>query len=247
MNATPSPGEEVHRGILDMLVASAAPGCRSFAELLEHVPGAYPADVAAALTRVTALRLVDAATHARLTRDRGQVSAATGAGEAWELVLPEPHPLDYDWRWDQRTAGRLLAHCLSASSRDDTVALLGTPTLMHAAATSPLHRRWVLLESSAATTAVLAEISPGDVICCDLTRDELPSLDADVVVADPPWYPEHSRAFLWAAAQLTRTGATVLLAQPAAATRPGVLAERAELLAFAHAADWICSGSVPAH
>ena len=107
---------------------------------------------------------------------------------------------------------------------------------MHAAAASALHRRWVLLESSAATTAVLAEISPGDVVCCDLTRDELPSLDADVVVADPPWYPEHTRAFLWAAAQLTRTGAAVLLAQPAAATRPGVLAERAELLEFAHAA-----------
>lgn len=153
MNATPSLGEEVHRGVLDVLMASAAPGCRSFAELLEHVPGAYPPDVAAALTRLTrltALRLVDAATHARLTRNRGQVSAATAAREAWELVLPEPHPLDYDWRWDQRTAGRLLAHCLRASSRDDTVALLGTPTLMHAAATPARHWRWVLLESSAA-------------------------------------------------------------------------------------------------
>lgn len=248
MNATPSLGEEVHRAVLDMLVASTAPSCHSFAELLKHVPGAYPPEVAAALERLAALRLVDAGTSARLTQACGDLCGAAGAGEAWELVLPVPHPLDYDWRWDQRTADWLLDRCLRLSRRDDTIALLGTPTLMYAAATSVLPRRWMLLESSAATTAVLAEISPGDVICCDLTRDELPSLDATVVAADPPWYPEHSRTFLWAAAQLTRTGATVLLAQPAAATRPGVLAERAELLAFARAAGLdlvrVCPGAL---
>ncbi|GEM_PF-892542 len=236
MTITTDLGEEVHRGVLEVLVASAAPACQSFAELLERVPGAYPPDVAGALQRLTALRLIDDATCTRLTRDRGHWTAAAGTGEAWELVLPEPHPLDYDWRWERRTVSQLLDRCLRLSRRDDMIALLGTPTLLHAAATSAMPRRWVLLESSLATTAALAGIAPGDVICCDLARDHLPPLDAKVVVADPPWYPEHSRAFVWAAAQFTRPGATVLLAQPAAVTRPGVLRERAELLAFAHAA-----------
>lgn len=38
--------------------------------------------------------------------------------------------------------------------------------------------------------------------------------------------------FLWAAARVSQPGAAILLAQPAVATRPGVLAERAGILAF---------------
>lgn len=238
------PSEEVHRGVLDVLVAYAAPRSQTLAELLDYLPGAYPGDVITALDRLAVLHLVDAETRARLTRDPGQASTtastadAAEAGEvreAWELVLPDPHPLDFDWRWGQRTAAQLLMHCLRLSRAGDTIALLGTPTLLHAAAASPQPRRWVLLEASPATTAALAKIAPGDVVRCDLARDELPFLDARVVVADPPWYPEHARVFLWAAAQLTRAGARILLAQPAVATRPGVLAERADVLAFARA------------
>jgi len=69
---------------------------------------------------------------------------------------------------------------------------------------------------------------------CGLATDELPGMRARVVVADPPWYPERIRVFLLAAARLTSPGATILLAQPAVATRPGVLPERAGILAFAH-------------
>ena len=68
----------------------------------------------------------------------------------------------------------------------------------------------------------------------DLVTDELPDMRARVVVAGPPWYPGHTRVFLWAAARLTSPGVTILLAQPAVATRPGVLPERAGILAFAH-------------
>lgn len=57
---------------------------------------------------------------------------------------------------------------------------------------------------------------------CDLITGQLPDLSARMVVADPPWYPEHTRTFLWASAHLSIPGATVLLAQPALATRPGI-------------------------
>jgi hypothetical protein len=231
-----NPSEVVHRGALDLLVAHAAPRCQTLAELLAHLPGVYPGDVIVVLERLAALQLVDTETRARLTQtphDPAEVTDA--ASEPWEQLLPAPHPLDYDWRWAQHTTRQLLAHCLALSRPGETIALLGTPTLLHTTLTSWQPRKWVLLEASPATTTALATISPDDVIHCDLARDDLPALDARVVVADPPWYPEHTRVFLWAAAQLSRAGATVLLAQPAVATRPGVLAERAELLAYARA------------
>jgi hypothetical protein len=40
-----NPSDEVHRSVLDVLVAYAAPRCQTLAELLDYLPGAYPGDV----------------------------------------------------------------------------------------------------------------------------------------------------------------------------------------------------------
>ena len=224
--AQPDPA---HAGALAVMVASAAPRCRSLAALLRRVPGAYPGDVLAAVDRLAADRLLDPATCRRL---RHPGSTGQENQEA-SLPLPAPHPLDYDWRWDPRTARMLLARCLRATRPGDTIALLGTPTLL-AAVVGRHERHWLLLEASEATATALASQYPAEVIRCDLASDELPQLHAQAVVADPPWYPGDTRVFLWAAARLSVPGAVVLFAQPTPATRPGVLGERAGILSFAH-------------
>jgi hypothetical protein len=53
------------------------------------------------------------------------------------------------------------------------------------------------------------------------------------VVLDPPWYPGHIRGFLWAAAQVSGAGATILASLPPAGTRPRASAEVAEVLLWA--------------
>jgi hypothetical protein len=225
---------EVHRSVVDVLVAHAAPHCASFGELLGHLPGVYPAEAVASLNRLGALRLVDPAAWARLDPAAQPICGPDEDGR--DQILPQPHPLDYDWRFGQFTAELLQKRCVQLTKPGETIALLGTPTLLMAASGNIRGRRWVLLEASAGTVGFLNQTAPGDVLRCDLAHDELPDLTAQVAVADPPWYLAHARIFLWAATRLTAPGATVLLAQPAVATRPGVLAERAELFAWADAA-----------
>lgn len=232
MNPPAPPAEVIHAGTLAVMIASTAPGCRSLAELLERVPGAYPGEILAIADQLADDWLLDPGTRQRLHSravPHGGDMADTG------VPLPAPHPLDYDWRWSARTVRELLARCLRLTRPADTIALLGTPTLLAATADRYHQRHWVLLEASS-TAAALAAACPGQVLRCDLASDELPELGAQVVVADPPWYPADTRSFLWAAARITRPGAAVLLAQPAPATRPGVLAERAAILSFAHQA-----------
>jgi len=223
----------VHADTLAVMVAGAAPRCRSLAGLLRRVPGAYPGEVMAVVDQLAADRLLDPGTRQRL---RSRSSAGDGGGDESQeggVLLPAPHPLDYDWRWDPVTVQKLLARCIQVTRPGDTIALLGTPSLL-AAPAGCRERHWLLLEASEATTAVLASQCPGQVVRCDLASGDLPRLSAQAVVADPPWYPGDTRAFLWAAAQLSADGAVVLLAQPGLATRPGVLAERAGILSFGH-------------
>ena len=72
-----------------------------------------------------------------------------------------------------------------------------------------------------------------DARLCDLRRDGLPDEKSAVVVVDPPWYREHERLFLWAAAQLCQPGGSVLVSVPAEGTRPGVKVDREDALAWA--------------
>jgi hypothetical protein len=225
---------QVHQSAIEVLIACTANDSPTFGELLARLPGVCPSDAAAALERLTARQVIDPAAAERLN-PRGGLSAVSGALLAGhdDDVLPQPHPLDYDWRFTSDTARWLSDRCVQLSEQGDTIALLGMPTVLKAAAARPHGRRWALLEASTATTAVLEKAAPRAVLRCDLARDDLPHLAARVVAADPPWYPDHTRVFLWAAAQISRIGATILIAQPGAGTRPGILAERSELLAYA--------------
>ncbi len=243
MNSPAPSAGAVHAGALSVMIASAAPGCQNLAELLDRVPGAYPGEVVAIADQLAGDRLLDPGTRHRL---HNRPAAADGETAGAGVPLPAPHPLDYDWRWSARTVRELLAQCLRLTRLADTIALLGTPTILAAAASDCRQRRWVLLEASGATTAALASACPGQVLRCDLASDDLPDLGARAVVADPPWYPADTRSFLWAAARITRPGAAVLLAQPAPATRPGVLAERAAILSFAHQAGLEVTAAHPA-
>jgi hypothetical protein len=233
--------DTVHADALAVMIASAAPRCRSLAALLRRVPGAYPGDVLATVDWLAANWLLDPATSRRL-----RTPASPGEeNQEDRTLLPDPHPLDYDWRWDPRTVRMLLARCIRATRPGDTIALLGTPTLL-AAAAGHHERHWLLLEASEATAAALASTDPARVVRCDLAVDELPLLHAQAVVADPPWYTADTRVFMWAAARLSVPGAVVLLAQPTPATRPGVLDERASILSFAHRTGLDITGLHPA-
>ena len=220
--------EHVYQATISAMLAHHAPHCATFLDALRSVPGLYPTEVVKVLESLAARQLIDAATFLRLrpTRFAGGVPGA----HRNDTSLPIPHPLDYDWRFEDDTARELLQRCVRATQAGDTVVFLGTPSLFREAASSSQDgRAFYLLERSEETVSALRSmehVHAGRVMRCDLARDDLPLLEAKVVVADPPWYASDTRLFLWAAARLSRPGAEILLAQPSIGTRPGVLAER---------------------
>jgi hypothetical protein len=196
-----------------------AQGVHDFDELVRALPGVYPSLVEDGLNRLLgAGTLAPDAHRTALSRasHRRLPSKASGS------VLPPPHPLDFDWRYAPEAIDDLLGRTLAATKPGDTVVLLGTPSLYLAAYQRRLDRRFVLIDYSSVILDRLASAGPpGTLHVRDLILDRIPDLSAAAVVADPPWYPEHIDAFLWAAASCARSGAPLFITLPAPGTRPG--------------------------
>lgn len=153
--------------------------------------------------------------------------------------LPVGHPLDYDWRFTESTREALLARATALTEPGDLVAYFGTPTLFADAASGLPDRRHVLVDANAAMVAALQRrLGTEAAIRLRLGVDAAPPLSADLVVMDPPWYLTDTLTFLAAAAVSVRHGGHAVLSQPTEATRPGVAAERVELLEAGTLLGW---------
>lgn len=148
-------------------------------------------------------------------------------------ILPLPHPLDYEWRFDPQTRLTLAQRCEQLAGAHGPIALLGTPTL--APALRNHAGEVLLLDSNARLIVTLADacrLGPIQWAASDLATFSPPRPwrhHAAVVVCDPPWYPEGFATFLCAAAQLVRPGGAVLISVPDVLTRPTVADELADL------------------
>lgn len=153
--------------------------------------------------------------------------------DALDEILPLPHPLDYEWRYDPHTRLLLAELCKQHAGTCGPIALLGTPTL------APVlrdHRGDVLLlDTNAALLTALSGASQIGTIryaAAEIGRFSPPrewQHRAAVVVCDPPWYPQGLATFLRTATRLVRPRGTIFLSVPDLLTRPSAARELAEL------------------
>jgi hypothetical protein len=152
-------------------------------------------------------------------------------------ILPLPHPLDYEWRFDPRARLMLAQRCEQLAGTYGSIALLGTPTL--APALRGRAGGVLLLDTNACILSALADagqLSTIQWVATDIATFNPPwqwRHRATVVVCDPPWYPDGFATFLWAAAQLVCPGGTVLISVPDVLTRPSVADELGDLRSLA--------------
>lgn len=153
--------------------------------------------------------------------------------------LPEPHPHDYDWRFDTATAQRLANIALRESAPEGNILLLGTPSVLVELLYSHEAPHTILLDRNPSLIEYLSRfhlpplfsLVEHDLLSGSLWRGD--SL-VDVVLCDPPWYVEHYAAFLAQAAYVSRIGARILVSLLPPNTRPGAIVDRWEIMEIAH-------------
>lgn len=202
-----------------------------FDGLVRALPGVHPDDV-----RRTLGNLQASGQHKSPQRIQGlHVESLRG--------LPAPHPLDYDWRFSTATVRELAGRASVLTPRCGAIALLGIPSLFGELREKRPDARLMLADRSAPSVDAVASIFKSEqLIVCDLLSTSLPSVSADVVIADPPWYPEFFDAFTWAAARMIPIGGHLLLCGPNHGTRPGATTEWEQIGRYAESLGFELSG-----
>lgn len=227
---------------LRSLIAWHAKPMMSLSDVCRLAHGAYPTEVHA---------------QAAILRGLGQIGsdaqllhhnpAARSPLEVANSLLPLPHPRDFEWRFSRAGCDAISAAISSTvRSSDATVALLGTSGYAeHLARTNPpFQARLFELRSDAC--AVIDQLGAIAVTVGNIARTwRLFPNTFDCIVADPPWYPETVKLFVQAAAGLLRDGGTLFLCTPGLTTRPGLPAERLDMLRSAAADGLILDQLLP--
>jgi len=202
---------EVDRLVRESLTAA------TFADLLEELPSIDPLTVWQSLER-------------QVAHDECATAFSLPASEVRSpSPLPIAHPLNFDWRYSEETNDDLVRRLSAATASGDAIGYLGAPTTWRAARRSMPDRRHVLFDRDAARHAETG--AEAHVVA--IGRQTLPTIPLGAAVVDPPWYPEYHDAFLAAAASIVAIGGVVYVSFPPPLTRPGVLAERANIVDYA--------------
>jgi hypothetical protein len=210
-------------------------GPHSFMRLAMCAQGLYPSDLATLLKE-------EVLSGGILFREGKyglpSLGAPKGLGSAGNLLeLPEPHPLDYDWRFTADTTERMALRILSETPGAGHIALVGTPSLINKIPHGRSDCRVTLVDGNEELVTYLARQQQHPGLTCkyvDLTLGPA-KLDepSNVVMCDPPWYVEYYAAFLAQAAVIAEIGATVFISLLPLCTRPESERDRQEIFNIA--------------
>ncbi len=221
---SPAYYEELRRAVEVLLRGNEACG----AEILKQAEGAFPSDVLRVLTLLADQELSNPHAQSVLKNLRDSLATASGARLADDL-LPEPHPLDFDWRFSSSCL-----HFLGGRAElqgNMKICILGAPSLFRYLARRG--RDVTLYDKNSLAIKRLTDGGFEGANECDLFEMEAGKELFDVVVADPPWYLEHYEAFLRVASAVISHGGYLLLSVLPRFTRTEASADRQRILELA--------------
>jgi SAM-dependent methyltransferase len=128
-----------------------------------------------------------------------------------DQLIASPHPLDFDWRFDEPTIAKLYE-----ALRTKNVLALGAPSI---ARRLEANGGQVLLVDRQPVQGVQNQL------VADVSTLEIPRSDFDIVIADPPWYPRYLNDWASIGGRFVRPGGEVLISVWPPETRPGAAVE----------------------
>jgi hypothetical protein len=209
---------------VDALAAKLVTHSPTFEAFVVAMPGVLPDEA------LSALRRIPGAAAARLIAD-AQVDRASDLIDQGAL-LPLPHPLDSEFRFDNQTAEILARALVESTSDGDELLLIGVPSVAVVLAGLDVDRRIRFLGPDNSVTSAVRLAFKDD----RLLLHQGEGRTASAALVDPPWYRGPMHELIRVCASGCRPGALMNLILPPAGTRPEVVADREAFLGFANEA-----------
>ena len=220
-----------------LVLSAIAQGAHTLEKIARTCGGLYPLELCSVIETLIQNNKVSVSRgryHLLSTEKAGGDSMHARNLGFYDAELPNPHPHDYDWRFDTATSQRLARMAIHESAPNGTVLLLGTPSILVEPVYSQNAPRTILIDWSKEMIDYLTRFHLPDsfyLVKHDVLADQfrLANADIKVVVADPPWYPEYYTAFLAQAAAVAEVGARIVVCLLPPNTRPGAVRDRWEI------------------
>jgi hypothetical protein len=217
----------------DWVLRGIAEGCRTFGDLIYRLPGVYPTVAVEGLHRLAArgaVPMLEAMGMAAQARRPAGTDIASLAADG----LPVPHPLDFDWRFTDDAVTSLLAEAHLLSRHRGALGVVGAPSVALRAGRELGARGVIVYDMNQSVLSALRR-SGANVFGCrgDILGAMPPPARLDVVVTDPPWYLDELCGALRFCRAICRVGGFILASIPPLGTRPGIQAEREQLISSA--------------
>jgi hypothetical protein len=141
--------------------------------------------------------------------------------------MPDPHPLDFDWRFTRET----VAHLVAITANAKRILVVGAPSV--AAELSRIGRVFVCIDRQPCYLPMLA----GQYHSLDLRYDAIRTLNLglfDAAILDPPWYPDDARIWITQVLPLIESAGSIFFSMWPSDVRDGAVAERIKLTELAN-------------
>jgi hypothetical protein len=213
---------------VDGWILAAVPGDNTtLASLLRALPGVYPGEALASLHRLDANGFLPAGILSTVLREVARRPVPRRVDSEPHRGVRLEHPLDYEWVFSHLGKQAILDEIDHlADGKTWTVLSMGCPSVFRLGSDSRRHK-FQLLDKNAAAWGQLSEAQLLTNI--DLVHCEIPAMEIDAAVVDPPWYNEFYKLFIWSATMLMRTGGKILLSVPQEGTRPSCVQDLATI------------------
>lgn len=221
---------------IDNLTIETAKKTSDFYEYICNMQGVHPVDILNSLKRVFNSRSIG-----RKEYDQAILSAQSKRitkKDDSDNMLPVPHMVDYDWRFSRQGISTFTKRINSIIAKTDVKAIvfIGSPSLFkYYCSYEFVNIQFYLVDFNANQHIKKSELrSNQHVIDCNIHYDlpaeiKLDSIKADVIVMDPPWYPEYYERFFEICVKVSHIGSIVLGVYPPEMTRSTVAEEKQKL------------------
>lgn len=143
--------------------------------------------------------------------------------------LSDPHPADYDWRFNQSTINTYIQDIINESVTNRRIALLGTKTIFKGLVDNSIDTT-IFNKSESILNNFRENGYAEGLVHCDLFKPQTNYNNSfNLVIADPPWYEEYYNAFIQRSSDFLTIGGKLHLSVLQKMTRPNAKTDREKI------------------